>query len=271
MIDGFLLKKLVSVMTHIIPGAFLWLLLLLILRSYIPKALARIFSVLALLLVLALTLLSFPPVSNYFVSKLEFRYPVLQQAPPDTALIQVLAYGHIYKDNVPNNSLLMAIALSRVSEGVRLWKTNPDAYLALSGAPFQSPITHAEAQRRWAVELGVPDDKIVLFDQTRDTEAEITASVQLLGGAQGHTQIRTVSGDELALSGKRIVLTSSAIHLPRAAMILEKHNAQYTMAPTDFLVLEAPWYRADAYFLNNMDRVLHEWVGMLWYRFRPVL
>jgi len=49
----------------------------------------------------------------------------------------------------------------------------------------------------------------------------------------------------------------------------EKTVLSYTMAPTDFLTVDAPWYRPDGYFLRNLDRAIHEWVGMLWYRLRP--
>ena len=265
MIDGFLIKKLVSIFTHIVPGAFLLLAALLCICMVASKTLTRLCAALAFTLVIVLTTLSFPPVSNYFVSKLEFRYPVLQQAPSDTGLILVLGNGHIYKDNTPDNSVLMATALSRVTEGVRLWKTQPDAYLGLSGTRFQSPISHAEAQRRWASKLGVPDEKIILFDHTRDTEAEILSAVQVLD-VETRSEIRTVSGDRITTEYNRVVVTSSAIHLPRTAIMLEHHGVTYTMAPTDFLVLEAPWYRPDIYFLSNMDRSMHEWIGMLWYR-----
>ncbi len=268
MIDGFLIKKLVSVFTHIVPGAFLLLAALLFICMVGSKQLTRLCAAAAFALVIALTVLSFPPVSNFFVSKLEFRYPVLPKAPEDTALILVLGNGHIYKDDAPNNSLLMATALSRVTEGVRLWKTQPNAYLALSGTPFQSPISHAEAQRRWASELGVPDEKIILFDHTRDTEAEVLSAVQALD-IETRTDLRTVSGDRMTTEGSRVVVTSSAIHLPRTALMLERHGATFSMAPTDFLVLEAPWYRPDIYFLSNMDRSMHEWIGMLWYQLRP--
>jgi len=195
-----------------------------------------------------------PPVSNSLVAVLENRFPALAVAPPDTGVILVLGAGHIYEPGRPANSVLMAPGLSRVVEGVRLWKTSPDVLLALSGAPFRSAISHAEAMKNMALELGVAEDKILLFDQTRNTEEEIIAARQTLSQLPGDTQ--------------RLVVTSSATHLPRAALMLDRLGVSYTMAPTDFLTIDAPWYRLDAYFLKNLDRALHEWLGMLWYRLR---
>ena len=85
MIDGLLIKKLVSVFVHIVPGAFFLLLLALVGRRWFP----RLCNTLALLLCIALIAASLPPVSNYFVSQLEDRFPVLQQLPDDTGIVMV--------------------------------------------------------------------------------------------------------------------------------------------------------------------------------------
>jgi uncharacterized SAM-binding protein YcdF (DUF218 family) len=69
----------------------------------------------------------------------------------------------------------------------------------------------------------------------------------------------------------RLVVTSSATHLPRAAGILEGRSAVYSMAPTDFVTADVSWFRSHSSFLSNMDRALHEWVGMAWYRLRQWL
>jgi len=258
-IDGFILKKLLSVLVHLIPGALILLLLCLLLRRWFPRTSMCVAVSLCCVLIAG----SIAPISNALVSRLENRFPALIVAPPDTGLILVLGYGHMYEPGRPANSVLMAGALSRLSEGVRLWKTSPDVLLALSGASFRSGISHAQAMKNMAVELGVAEDKIILFDQTRDTEDELIAAQQALRELPAETQ--------------RLVVTSSATHLPRAALMLERMGVKtaektvlsYTMAPTDFLTVDAPWYRPDGYFLRNLDRAIHEWVGMLWYRLRP--
>jgi len=91
-----------------------------------------------------------------------------------------------------------------------------------------------------------------------DTEDEIEASAQYL-----QNLTRTES--------KRLVVVSSAIHLPRAAKLLRKYNLPYTMAPTDFLGSDSrkPWPGGSS--LRNTDRAIHEFVGMFWYELKAVI
>ncbi|MFK7892157.1 MAG: YdcF family protein [Granulosicoccus sp.] len=263
MVDGFLLKKLVSLLVQLIPGALLLLLALLIASRWWPVLCRVMATGLCTLLLCS----SIPPFSNFFVSRLENGFPVLQAAPEDTAMILVLGSGHRFVADRPPNSVLSATALSRLAEGVRLWKTRQESYLALSGAASHGVVSHARAMQMMAVQSGVPAERIVLFEQTRDTREEIVAAVR-------HLRASLVSGvidSATSATGPRLVVTSSATHLPRVALMLSDQEMNYSLAPTDYLVSDAPWYRPGAFFVLNADRALHEWVGMLWYRLRVLL
>lgn len=261
MIDGFLLKKLVSVFVHIIPGVPLLLLITIIGRKWLPGLCQTLSFVLCAVLITC----SMPPVSNYFVSMLEDRFPILQTAPPDTGLILVLGWGNSDGENRPPNSVLRATALSRLAEAVRLWNTKPDAKFAVSGAALYSPVSHAEAMRDMAIVFGVPKEKIVVFDRTLDTSDEIKTAMEYLD----KTNVQSTDQDKL--SATRLVVVSSATHLTRAAIMLDHHQAIYTVAPTDFLTGKSPWYRFSSLALDNLDRAVHEWVGILWFRLRQYL
>ena len=254
MIDGFLIKKLVSVVLHLIPGMLLLLLMSLLLRRRLPR-LSFFFSVLLCLLLIAA---SMPQVSNYFVAKLEDQYPVLQVIPADTTLILVLGAGHTYSEDRPVNSVLSPVALSRLVEAVRLWKTRPEVTLVVSGASAGA-FSHAELMQNMAIELGVPAEKILRFDQTVDTEAEITLAIQTLKKTQVDDVSKPVE--------KRLVVVSSATHLPRAALLLEHYEVLYSLAPTNFLVSTAHRLPSVSSVLS-LDRAFHEWVGMAWYRLK---
>ena len=80
MIDGFLIKKLVSIFIHLVPGVPILLLLSLLLRRWMPRF-SFFFSVLCISVLIAA---STPAVSNYLVSRLENQHPVLQSVPTDT-------------------------------------------------------------------------------------------------------------------------------------------------------------------------------------------
>lgn len=249
--DAFLLKKLVSNVVHLIPGAlFLLLLGVLMMRGW-----PRLARALLLLTSSALLALSSPPVSNAVVGSLEQRFAVLPTLPPDTGLVLVLGLGHHWQEDRPPNSVLMAGALSRLSEAVRLWKTLPDARLMVSGARFRSEISHAEAMGNMARVLGVDERSLVYSGNARDTRDEIEAALAWL---QQHGR-----------PDARLVVVSSAMHLPRAQTLLQDSGRPHDMAPTDFKALDAPWYRFAARHLADVDAAVHEYVGMLWYRLAP--
>ncbi len=246
--DAFLLKKVLSNVVHIIPGAFVALLIGVALLGRWPR-LARLGI---LLITLSLLALSSAPVSNTILGSLENRYPVMQSLPEDTELVLVLGSGHHWVPDRPPNSILMASALSRLSEAVRLWKTRPQAMLMTSGARFRSELSHARTMGNMALALGMDESRLVLSEEARDTDDEIAAALQWM------QHNGTASG--------RLVVVSSAMHLPRAAMLLSGQPVAYSMAPTDFRVVDAPWYRFNSLHLSDADWAVHEYVGMLWYR-----
>lgn len=251
--DFFIVKKIVATFLHLLPGGVLLILAALLLRRRWPRLAGTVAIAVSLLLI---TLQS-PPVANALLASLERRTAYLQTLPADTAAVLVLGNGHIFAEERAPNARLMGTALSRISEAVRLWHTQPESLLITSGASHRSPISHARAMADMARQLGVPAERIVELDTTRDTIDEITAAAALVN------QLPATSG-----MSPRLVVVSSATHLPRAALMLKNSGITYSLAPTDYLELDAPWYRLDGYFLYSADRAIHEYVGMLWYRLR---
>lgn len=251
MIDVFTLKKIVSMFVHLIPGVPLLMFLFLLLRRVLPRFSMFIIWICCLTIIAA----SIPQVSNTIVSRLEDRYPVMQSLPADSGLVIVLGYGHIYDPMRPINSILTPVALSRLTEAVRLWKTKPSIKLVVSGASQTAP-SHAATMEEMALELGVPQSHLVRLDQTRDTEDEIVSAIRLLS-------------DQPGLGGStRLVVVSSAIHLPRVAMLLDEYDVRYSLAPTEYIVSNKRGHLPGASTLFSTDRAVHEWVGILWYRLR---
>lgn len=254
MIDGFILKKLISVFIHFIPGVPLLLLLSLLLRRWLPR-LSYVFSLLLCTLLIAA---SIPAFTKNVVLSLENQVSVLPSAPADTGLILVHGHGHLISDRpLPINSQLYPVALSRLMEGVRLWKTKPDATLALSGAsPIPDTPSHAEKMHEMALLLGVPEERIIRFDWSRDTEDEINSAVGWL--------------KENPQTGSRLVVVSTAMHLPRSEMLLGNHDIAYSLGPTEFIISNAGLGLPSVFPMLGLDRAIHEWVGMLWYRLKTM-
>ncbi len=238
--DPFILKKIISNLVQFVPGIPILLLLC-------SLALKRLRAFVALI-ALSLLALSSPPVSNAFVGSLEDQYPPLQRPPASTSAIAVLGYGHSSQPMRSPNSVLMAGALSRLSEAVRLWYLAPQAKFVVSGGYMMNDnsYTHAEAMARAAIQLGVREENIIQLRDGRDTAEE--ASLMR----------------ELARKGRLVVVTS-ATHMPRAIGLFKRQGVRAVAAPSDYLVVNSPWWRFSAYYLHNADRALHEYVGMLWY------
>jgi len=238
--DPFILKKVISNLVQFIPGIPILLLLC-------SLALQRMRGFIATI-ALSLLVLSSPPASNAFVRTLEKQYPPLAQPPANTSAIAVLGYGHIEQPHRAPNSVLVGGALSRLSEAARLWHLAPEAKLVVSGGFVwgDSSYTHAEAMANAAVQLGVDEEKIILLKDNRDTAEEAS-------------RMR-----ELASQG-RLVLVTSATHMPRAMRLFRQLGVRPTAAPTDYLAAPAQWWRFSAGYLYNADRALHEYVGMLWH------
>lgn len=117
---------------------------------------------------------------------------------PDAIIVlgaQVLASGR------PSPSLRR-----RLEHGVAVWRETGAAMLVPSGGLGEAPISEAEAMRRMAVALGVPDDRIVLEDRSTST---LEHAVELARLAD-------------RLGWGRLLLVTDRYHLPRALFLFRR-------------------------------------------------
>lgn len=249
--DGFILKKVLSLLVQLVPA----IPLLMLLVCLVCYRRGRKLLILGCLVLLAA---SSPVVSNVVVNSLEKQHAVVREAPEDTALILVLGSGHNPAGVRPPNSILTSVSLSRLVEAVRLWESQPDALLVTTAGQVQQGQSHAESMAAMAMALGVPEAKIRLLDTALDTEDEVTQATELL--------------NELDVAeNARLLVVSSATHLPRTARMLEPLDVEHTLAPTDFISIPGVWYRLSAGYLSYTERAVLEYIGMLWLSLRPHL
>ena len=114
--------------------------------------------------------------------------------------------------------------------------------------------------------FGVPQQAIWLESEARNTYENATYSRQLLTEHQAH----------------RILLVTSALHMPRAVRLFERQGLDVIPAPTDFLISDAEWAditRADVrtqliYLLPDSEslfrttQALKEYIGIAVYGLR---
>ncbi len=220
----------------------------------------RLGKILVTLGTVLLLLLSLPPVSSRLLAPLEQRYPAILH--PETVSwgerpgvtspkwIVVLGGGLVSDPRLPPNSQISEAALSRVVEGVRLYKAIPGSKLLLSGGAVFDPVPEARVMAQIAVLLGVKPQDIVLEQESRDTAAEAALIARMI-------------------NGKRIILVTSAAHMPRSMALFKKQGLQPIPAPADFLVRERLYLTPGDFFpgpgsLGQVQTAVHEYLGMAW-------
>jgi uncharacterized SAM-binding protein YcdF (DUF218 family) len=207
-----------------------------------------------------LLLLSSSFFSPGLLTPLESRYPALlhpetiswegHQGEVSPRWIVVLGGGHVTDPRLPANSQIIPAALGRLVEGVRLYRAIPGSRLLLSGGGGFDPVPEAEVMAQIAVLLGVKPDDMVLEPYSQDTadEAEIIANM---------------------IGREKIILVTSAFHMPRSMALFKKRGLQPIPAPTDYLVRKAQGPQILRFFpspgnLELMATAVHEYLGLAW-------
>jgi uncharacterized SAM-binding protein YcdF (DUF218 family) len=207
----------------------------------------------------ALTLLAFgfDPVVELFLRPLEERHqPVLsiESVPRDVKWIVVLGAGHATDPREPPPNRLNSGARARLLEGIRLMRALPETKLLLSGGAVWESTTHAQALADAALVLGVPRDRMVLEEESRDTVDQARI-------------VRRMIKDEA------FILVTSAYHMPRSVGLFAKEGMRPIPSPADPFVhpgngLDPGDFFPDTGALWKADLAFHEYAGMLFAKLR---
>lgn len=199
-----------------------------------------------------LFLVSLPPLPERALASLESRYPVLSD-PPDAEWIVVLGGGSRGVADWPAANRLTRSSLYRLAEGVRLARQLPDAKLVTSGGvSSETGETTAELMAQVAQEWGIGRDRILVQAEPRTTAAEAQAMA-----------------DRLAPQD-RVVLVTSAFHMPRAVALFEGQGVAVIPAPTGHYAEPGPRYVHAGELLPSatqvefVERLLWEKLGLTW-------
>lgn len=207
-------------------------------------------------------------VSMSLVRSLEWQY--LPPAELPRAEVIVVLGGGTRSQVYPRPIHEIGEAGDRLLYAAYLYHQGVAPHLLLSGGvvavdgPALQP--EAEAMATLLTLLNVPHDALWLEPRSRNTHENAVETRKLL-------EPRGIN---------RIVLVTSAMHMPRAVAIFEKQGFEVVPAPTDFLVTQADWnyyltpspavqvfnLLATPEALDNTSRALKEYVGILVYRLR---
>ncbi|WP_444988897.1 ElyC/SanA/YdcF family protein [Halomonas mongoliensis] len=199
-----------------------------------------------------LVLASLGGVAERLLEPLEARYPALE-ALPEEELAAVVVLGGGWRPEAPRSSVsrLNDSSAIRLMEGIRLWRQNPALPLVVTGAsrdPDIAPVALGYAAA--AAELGVPEGRLMVLDWPTDTGLEAQAVREALG------------------EGARVVLVTSASHMPRSMRHFRQAGLEPLAAPTHYLTQhdqtgQLRHWVPSATHLRKSERALYEALGLL--------
>lgn len=233
------------------------LLALAILLLFINRRRAAIFL---LLIAFAVTwLLSTPFAAQKLMYSLERQYPPTAIDRIPTADAIVVLGGGVSPQAPPRIGPNLTQAADRIWFGAQLYAAGKAPMVITTGIrPYGDEGQSAAAAGAEVLQaFGVPEDAITAPGRSvrTYTDAEIVSEI--------------VEREGLG----RVLLVTSAMHMPRAMATFRSSQVRAFPAPTDFEVVESPdagtftWLPgSDAFWQSS--RALHEYIGMAWYRWK---
>ncbi|MCI0468441.1 MAG: YdcF family protein [Nitrospirae bacterium] len=199
-----------------------------------------------------LWLISIEPVSDYLFRGLESGLEINQAANGD---VIILLGGGIY-DNAPDLSGVGSPTgemLLRIVTAARLQKVLNLPIIAASGKPDKHRKAEGPIVRRFLVDIGVPLEKVILEEKSRDT-IENARQSKAICDRRGY---------------KKAIVVTSAYHMKRAVISFEKAGLEIQPMPAGFRTGEAIKYSWKDYLPGNYSDTmlaLKEYLGAIFYK-----
>lgn len=209
---------------------------------------------------LSLYAVSTPWVAGHLVRSLERQHlPVAIEELPEVDAIVVLG-GAIGPAVPPRQGPDLSERADRALHAAHLYRAGKAPLVIPTGAyrtKSEPPTSEADEMATLLVEWGVPEDAI-LIEPSAGTTYENALEVE-----------KILREREL----KRVLLVTSAIHLPRSLATFKTTSLDIVPAPTDYLAIDGPEPSVYAWLphpeaLEKSARSIHEWLGLAWYRLR---
>ena len=247
------MRTLVEFLTS--PLSVFWLLIAFsgIFYCFKKKRSAKIAGISALVL---LFITASDPLPDWLIRKLENKYPPLLTLPftqADTGVtVLVLGGGGVPDPNLAAIDQLSSFSLGRLTEGIRIPRLLPGSRLITSGFSRYGQKTLAAITAEAAISLGVAVNAITMIEEPTNTWEEAVAYKKKFG-----------------TTGK-LILVTSAFHMPRAMQLFKAQGLNPVPAPAGHIYKEGPDGVNPVDFFSveeNISKVeiaLHEYIGMAW-------
>lgn len=136
--------------------------------------------------------------------------------------IHVLGSGTSLDEKLPASMNLNATTLMRLFEGIRIHNYLDNAVLVTSASAGTGRKSQAQVAKEAAISVGIDEDHIEILDTPTTTVEEAIAFKNKFGAS------------------KKILLVTSALHMPRAIEIFKDQGLDVIPAPTEYMYKEGP-------------------------------
>jgi uncharacterized SAM-binding protein YcdF (DUF218 family) len=246
------MREFLSLIINPIPVLYLLLLVGFILFGLNRK---RTGKIIVLIAGLWFFIISTPFLPKIIIKSLESQYPQLTDSNIKTlhnsCNIIVLGSGLTDDKNLSPNNQLNSIGLSRLVEGIRIHRMIPDSKLILSGYGGRSELSNALVYYRTALIMGIDSASMVIQSLPSNTRMEAEEYVKNFG------------------TENKLIVVTSANHMPRAIMLFHKVGIDAIAAPANFFLKygshKYPWrWIPSSENVVIMEAAIHEELGILW-------
>jgi len=206
--------------------------------------------------VIFLTVISYNAFSNMLLRPLESKYSPITDVSTfsNVKWVVVLSGGHSTDPKLPVTDQLSGTSLVRLVEGIRLHRTLPNSKLLLSGGGAFSSTSEAGVMAKMATALGIDKNELVLESKSKDTKDQAAFIQKIIGN-------------------DRFILVTSASHLARSMALFQSKGMNPIPAPIGYRVKDKLKISPADFFpsakgIDNMERVVYEYLGTAWARLR---
>jgi uncharacterized SAM-binding protein YcdF (DUF218 family) len=232
------------------PGCIIVALILI--SIFIPRK----FKIPLALVTVLLYLLSIQPISDLLLTPLENVYPPLLKADSafDPDAIVVLGGGTVQGSPEADigQDMLGTDATKRAVYAFSLRDDYDTPYVLSGGKVFDyNQETEAKTAEHLFISLGLPKGRLILESKSRNTWENARETAEL-----GY---------------KRVILVTSAYHMPRSVFCFVRNGINVLPAPTDYKCDRGRSYNYLSFLptmgnLHYSYNALHEYIGLLSYR-----
>ena len=170
-----------------------------------------------------LVIFSMPIISGKLIAYLESDYELIKPSKVESADAVVVLSGMVKTIQTKNGlDYEWGEAADRIFAGIDLFNSNKAPVLILTGGkvPWSIGVPEGEYLRDVAIKLGVPKKDILITENVENTNQEAKAIKKLL-----------------LLDNPKIILVTSAFHMPRAQLVFEAAEINVIPFPVDFRIV----------------------------------